>query len=170
MSIDNCPYDFDRLANERMALRFGELKSAMVRPLNAAGLVGYKSATKEELQFLDKPADFAGCYVFLNIDIPVYVGISRTVVRRLAQHLNHVSHHSASLVYRMASRVYDHELKREQAMADDRFRDAFLSAQQQLQKMRVAFIEVPDDVELYLFELYAAMKLNTSQWNTFRTH
>jgi hypothetical protein len=64
MSIDSCPYDFDRLVNERMALRFGELKSAMVRPLNAAGLVGYKSATKEALQFLDKPADFPGCYVF----------------------------------------------------------------------------------------------------------
>jgi hypothetical protein len=55
-------------------------------------------------------------------------------------------------------------------MADDKFRETFLSARQQLQKMRVAFIEIPDDVELYMFELYAAMKLNTWEWNTFRTH
>jgi GIY-YIG catalytic domain len=170
MSIDNCPYDFDQLVNKRMALRFSELATAMRSPLSASGLVGPKSATKAALQFLNRQSDFPGCYVFLNADTPVYVGISRTVARRLTQHLNHVSHYSASLVYRMASRVYDHELKRDQAMADDKFRETFLSAQLQLQKMRVAFIEIPDDVELYMFELYAAMKLNTWEWNTFRTH
>ena len=27
-----------------------------------------------------------------------------------------------------------------------------------------------DDIELYLLEVYAAMELDTSKWNSFRTH
>jgi hypothetical protein len=114
--------------------------------------------------------DFPGCYVFIDGARAVYVGISRTVLKRLVQHLNFDSHYSASLIYRMATEDYPHEMKRDQAMKDDQFRNVFFSVQGRLRNMKVAFIEISDDLELYLFEVFASMKLNTETWNTFRTH
>jgi hypothetical protein len=34
----------------------------------------------------------------------------------------------------------------------------------------VAVIEIENPVELYLFEIYYAMELDTVKWNTIRTH
>ena len=34
----------------------------------------------------------------------------------------------------------------------------------------VAFVEIPNPLELYLFEAYCAIALDTSEWNTIRTH
>ena len=61
-------------------------------------------------------------------------------------------------------------MKRDQAMKDDQFRKTFLSVKARLHKMAVAFIDIENDLEQYLFEVYAAMKLDTGKWNTFRTH
>ena len=36
--------------------------------------------------------------------------------------------------------------------------------------MSVAFIEIENPLELYVFEAFAAMTLGTHEWNTFRTH
>jgi hypothetical protein len=36
--------------------------------------------------------------------------------------------------------------------------------------MTVAFVEIDDDLELYVLEVYAAMKMDTDTWNTLRTH
>lgn len=108
--------------------------------------------------------------MFIDGDKPVYVGISRSVIKRLVQHLNYDSHYSASLVYRMATEDYPHEMKRDQAMKDEQFRSVFLSAQERLRNMRIAFVDIDNDLELYIFEVYASMMLNTDTWNTFRTH
>jgi hypothetical protein len=70
----------------------------------------------------------------------------------------------------MATDDFPHEMKRDQAMKDDQFRQVFLSAQGRLRQTSVAFVEISNDLELYLFEVYAAMKLDTDTWNTFRTH
>lgn len=92
------------------------------------------------------------------------------MVKRLVQHLNSNSHYSASLVYRMATEEYPHEMKRDQAMRDEQFRAVFVAAQERLRALQFAFVEIQNDLELYLFEAYAAMKLDTDTWNTFRTH
>ncbi len=91
-------------------------------------------------------------------------------MKRLIQHLNYDSHYSASLVYRMATEDYPHEMKRDQAMKDEQFKNVFLSAQERLRQMKVAFVEINNDLELYLFEVFASMRLDTDTWNTFRTH
>ncbi len=31
-------------------------------------------------------------------------------------------------------------------------------------------VEIDNDFELFLFEVFASMRLNTDTWNTFRTH
>lgn len=170
MPIDNCPHTFDELARTVLPDYWQRLEVAIRSPMPASTFVGFKSATKEALSSVNKTTDFPGCYVFIDQGTPVYVGISRGVVKRLVQHLNFESHYTASLVYRMATDEFPHEMKRDQAMKDDQFRQVFLSAQGRLRETSVAFVEIGNDLELYLFEVYAAMRLDTDTWNTFRTH
>lgn len=55
-------------------------------------------------------------------------------------------------------------------MSKPEFRTVFDRVRTDLRKMSVAFIEIENPVELYLFEAYAALSLHTWEWNTFRTH
>jgi hypothetical protein len=55
-------------------------------------------------------------------------------------------------------------------MQDPAFREAFTEAQTLLRECSVAFIEIPNPLELYLFEAYCATALDTCEWNTFRTY
>ena len=170
MPIDNCAHTFEELAVSVLPNHYKLLEDAIRFPTAANTFVGFKSVTKEILSRLNRSTDFPGCYVFIDGKKPIYVGISRSIIKRLVQHLNFDSHNSASLVYRMASEDYSHEMKRDQAMKDEQFKTLFFSAQERLRQMKVAFVEINNDLELYLFEVYVSMKLDTDTWNTFRTH
>jgi hypothetical protein len=60
--------------------------------------------------------------------------------------------------------------QRSQVMEDPQFKAEFENAQAYLRELDAAFIEITNPLELYTFEAYAAMELDTNQWNTFRTH
>lgn len=170
MPIDNCAHTFQELAATVLPSHLERLIAAIQTPIPASTFVGFKSASSEALSKVNRNTDFPGCYVFIDQERPIYVGISRGVIKRLVQHLNFESHYTASLVYRMATEDYPHEMKRDQAMKDDQFRSVFLSAQGRLRQTSIAFVEIGNDLELYLFEVMAAMHLDTDTWNTFRTH
>jgi hypothetical protein len=119
---------------------------------------------------LGRDRDFSGCYVLMRDRKPFYVGISRGVVGRLRQHGKGTTHFDASLAYRMACEKMPHELTRDEAMKDPDFRRAFDEAQTLIRHSSVAFVEISNPLELYLFEAYCAIELDTSEWNTFRTH
>ena len=53
-------------------------------------------------------------------------------------------------------------------MNDPAFRNAFLEAKELLNGCGVAVISIENPIELYLFEAYYAMELDTAEWNTFR--
>jgi len=125
---------------------------------------------KSILSELRQSNDFSGCYVLLQEGKPVYVGISRTVVQRLRQHVTGKTHFDASLAYRMATNKTGHKMKRSDAMQHPSFRLAFDEARALLRDCSVAFIGIDNPLELYLFEAYCAMELDTCEWNTFRTH
>ncbi len=55
-------------------------------------------------------------------------------------------------------------------MANKDFQVGFAEAQQYIRELNVAFIEISNPLELYLFEAFSAMELDTSEWNTFKTH
>ena len=168
MPVDNCPHTFEELAQSVLPAHLKRLQAAT--PLLASELVGFRSASKAALARLSRPADFPGCYVFLEEGRPFYVGISRTVVKRLIQHLNFESHFTASLVFRMARQSVSRRMRRNEAMRDAEFLQAFRHAQGRLQKMSVQFVEIENDLVLYMFEVFAAMKLGTDGSNSFRTH
>ena len=113
--------------------------------------------------------DPPGAYVFLFRGKPIYVGISRGVLKRIRDHVRGKTHETASLAFQIARSRTDMGGQRNTLMADSTFHDAFEKAKEYLRGLRVAFIKIDNDLELYLFEAYAAMKLDTG-WNSFRTH
>ena len=115
-------------------------------------------------------SDFSGCYVLIDSRTPIYVGISRTVIARLRQHVFGKTQSDASLAYRMAVKQYPHRVTRSQAMQDTAFKSAFDIAQNYLRSLKCATIAIDNPLELYLFEAFCAMELDTSVWNTFMTH
>jgi hypothetical protein len=70
----------------------------------------------------------------------------------------------------MATDKTGHKMTRAEAMQDPAFHMAFEEARRLLADCTVAFIVIENPLELYLFEAYCAMELDTSEWNTFRTH
>jgi hypothetical protein len=170
LSIDDCATNFLDLATTVLPEYMRDIRVAMSNGHPLAGFcspgVGVKSIVKK----LGKLDDFSGCYVLLQDGGPFYVGISRRVVARLRQHGTGTSHFNATLAYRMARDKVPHKMTQSAAMKDPSFRRAFDEAKELLMGCGVAFIEIQNPVELYLFEAYCAMELDTCKWNTFRTH
>jgi hypothetical protein len=147
-----------------------QLRNAMEEPRGLAEFCSAGVGIKTMLKRLGRDRDFSGCYVLMRDRQPFYVGISRGVVGRLRQHGKGTTHLDASLAYRMACGKAPHELTRDEAMKDPSFRRAFDEAQALLRDSSVAFVEIENSLELYFFEAYCAMALDTWEWNTFRTH
>jgi predicted GIY-YIG superfamily endonuclease len=168
--IDGCDWTFDELAavvlpETHDAPESGHGGTRRLQEFCMRG-IGIKTI----LQRLGRSCDFSGCYVLMDKTKPIYVGISRGVIARLRQHVNGRTHFDASLAYLMACKDVPHTLERGEAMNNDRFLDAFHKAQQLHRESSVAFIEISNALELYLFEAYCAMVLDTSEWNSFQTH
>jgi hypothetical protein len=170
MSIDACKYTFPELAANVLPAYMEKMRTALRNPMQSSSFCTAGMGTKGVLSKLGRKEDFSGCYVLLREDKPFYVGISRTVVQRLRQHLTGTTHFDATLAYRMATSKTGHEMKRAEAMMDQNFRRAFEEARGLLRTCSVAFVEINNPLELHLFETYCAMELDTCSWNTFKTH
>jgi len=170
MPVDNCPHSFVALAGTILPAYMAQLRIAMKTPHKAAEFAQLGVGPVAIAKTVGRPADFSGCYVMLEDSKPVYVGISRSVLSRLRQHVTGKSHFDASLVYAVAQRTLPTKGHRSKVMEHPSFQAAFSEAQKYLRGLDVAFIEIQNSLELYLFEAYAAMELDTSNWNTFRTH
>jgi hypothetical protein len=170
MQIDGCPHTFHDLARTVLPAYLQRLQMALRAPHSAALFAQPKRGPIAIAKTLNLPADFSGCYVLIEVATPIYVGISRGVLARLRQHFVGGTHFDASLAYMMAQRHLPTEGTRSHVMEQPAFKQAFAAAQARLQSLAVAFIEIRNPLELYLFEAYAAMELKTCEWNTFRTH
>ncbi|RXG30670.1 hypothetical protein [Leeuwenhoekiella marinoflava] len=111
--------------------------------------------------------EFKGLYVFgeeMDCKVrPVYVGISRTVYRRLRQHGFGKLHNESTLAYLMAKNENE-DLTRASSS------NSILEPKREiLRNFKVALYPVLNDYELYFYEVALAGILKT-KWNTFRTH
>jgi len=70
----------------------------------------------------------------------------------------------------MASHRFGINLSRDNKMNDEEFLRHFRVSQAHIQKSSFGFVPITNDLEMYLFEAYCAMELDTHQWNSFRTH
>jgi hypothetical protein len=170
MAIDDCKYSFAQLASENFPRYMNKLRQNIKQstPMAQFAVKGARVATL--LKQLNVKAEFSGCYVLLDTGIPVYVGISRTVLRRLRQHVLGTSHFDATFAYKMAFDRRPHQTTRNAAMADEEFSSTFRQARDDIRGMDVAFIKIKNSLELHVFEPYCAMALDTEKWNTFATH
>jgi predicted GIY-YIG superfamily endonuclease len=122
----------------------------------------------EELGFSPNESnEFKGLYIFGEEQngkvIPVYVGISRTVFRRLRQHTFGKNHNQCSLAY-LKTKHQKAEITRKTVTNED-----MLPAKKIIQNYKVDLIEVQNDYDLYFLELVLAGKFKT-KWNSFKTH
>ncbi len=172
MRVHNCPYSYEQLTYKALRPHYDRLTRAIVDPKKASLFVGHWTAGKRLLKDLKlgRKTDFAGCYVFLRGGKARYVGISQHVIKRICEHLNGKTHNTATLAFAMATKATKYKGNRDEAMGFPGFEPMFRKKQVGLSRGRVAFIPVRNPLELYLFEAYAAIKLGTGRWNTFRTH
>lgn len=117
-----------------------------------------------------------GVYIFYENGRPVYVGRSRRMRARLHEHGRPSSdRYSATFALLLAQeeaqkRGMDCKLMRKaQLVQDERFRPLFLAAKERVARMTVRVVEIEDPVEQTLFEVYAALALETP-YNVFETH
>ena len=170
MAIDECKYTFDELAGTKFPKYMANLQLNIKQPLPMSqfAVKGVGAATL--LRRFNFGAEFSGCYVLIDAGVPVYVGISRTVFHRIRQHVLGTSHFDATFAYRIAFDQQPHKTTRSEAMADEDFFATFVQARDYIRGMDVAFIKIKNALELYVFEAFCAMELDTKKWNTFATH
>lgn len=118
---------------------------------------------------IKKDNEVKGLYVFGELYetgnvIPVYVGISRTIFRRLYQHTWGTKHNEASFAYLKAKSRLEHSTKRETLALSE-----IQSEQEKIKNYRLIVIPELNDYDLYFMEVYIAGKLKT-KWNSFKTH
>ncbi len=151
---ENCPRLSDLYIKEEGKNRF--------RQVGLFKGLGYEANNKNE---------FKGLYVFAEeIDgriTPVYVGISRTVFRRLKQHGWGKHHNECTLAYKLAKRKFHKEnpkVKRKEVIEDE-----LKFGREAVQNLKVALIPVQEDYDLYILEVLLAGYWKT-KWNSFRTY
>jgi len=142
MPIDACTSTFTEMAGTILPGDMARLRAALAAPVPMSSFCKQGFGVKSILSGLRLSSDFSGCYVLLREEKPFYVGISRTVVQRLRQHVTGNTHFDASLAYQMATDKTRHKMKRSDAMQDPAFRAAFDEAKALLRGCSVAFIDI----------------------------
>src|SRR5687767_9963252 len=102
MHVDECPHSFAHLAAEVLPAYMKELRLALLKPLPAKLFIAPGRGPVAIAQSIGRDRDFSGCYVLVENNKPIYVGISRSVLARLRQHFTGKTHFDASLVYAIA--------------------------------------------------------------------
>jgi len=117
-----------------------------------------------------------GVYIFFEGNKPVYVGRSNRLKKRLKEHSQRSSdHYSATLAFRIAKkntstlRIKDRKQTNEQLMKNGDFVKEFKAAKERISRAKIRFIEIEDQIEQAMFEIYASLELGT-ELNVFSTH
>lgn len=172
--MDDCGHTFDVLVAAVLPGYLEALRASMKKPASMSefDVLGNGPVTLAKGHGFAK--DIPGAYVLLEDGRPIYVGISRHVFERLREHVRPGDHLTATLAYRIACQKHPHHTTAAEAMKNPDFRAAFLEAQQYLQGLDAAFVEIQNALERYVFEAYCALEFRTGLddggWNTFETH
>ena len=126
---------------------------------------------------LPKNVPLRGIYLFSENSKHLYVGRSNNIRSRIQNHCRlSASHHQATFAFRIArgetnfkKATYKTKGSRKDIEEDPIFKPAFSSAKESLRNMELRFIGVDDPILQALFEIYAAVTLNTP-FNDFENH
>jgi hypothetical protein len=115
-----------------------------------------------------------GLYLLSEADKDLYVGRSSSGLKKRLRGHTAGTHFSSSFAFLLArdetnmKPTYKKEGSRPELMLHPVFRPAFDRAVERIRNMEVRFIELEDDHQQYLLELYTALQLKTPH-NHFRT-
>ncbi|HEY5053455.1 MAG TPA: GIY-YIG nuclease family protein [Solirubrobacterales bacterium] len=115
-------------------------------------------------------------YLFSELDHAIYVGQTRVLRERLDNHTNPLGkNNKASFAFNVAKEEaaragVDTARFRAQLEADQEFASHFQTAKLRVSEMDVRYIELADPIERSVFEIYAALALDTLVFNSFETH
>lgn len=112
-----------------------------------------------------------GLYIFFDDDKPIYIGISRNIIRRLKQHFYGKLHNHCTVAYQIAREEHKSNVSKEILKS---FYDKENSPREEIQsRMRenwkIAIIPEINDYRLALKEICYAIKYKT-KYNSFKTH
>ena len=115
--------------------------------------------------------DFKGLYVFLYGKKPFYVGISKGVIARVIQHIKGYSHNVSSLAFKIGLKKYEllNQQKYEGSRNEIDFKKEIEPIKEFLSRQKIAWLNIENNEELFLFEVFCSMKLRT-MLNEFETH
>ncbi len=114
---------------------------------------------------------FKGLYIFINDNSPFYVAISKGVIGRLFQHTKGHNLNNSTLTYNIG--LIRHEFLTGQKHTGDRkelnFKTEVEPVKEFLLLQKIASLPIDNHEELYLFEIFYSLKLQTFL-NKFETH
>jgi len=152
--------------------RFKKLTDRM--PLRLQSLLEQPPIAIDDIGITQVPQK--GVYVFFEDNRPIYVGRSDRLKKRLKEHSQRSSvHNSATLAFKIAkqntSTLHKKEKKQtnEQLMKNRDFVEEFEAAKDRIARAEIRFIEIEDQIEQAIFEIYASLALDT-ELNDFGTH
>lgn len=119
-----------------------------------------------------------GLYAFYENGQPIYVGISgkkRMRKRVLGHGRKSGGHNSATFAFNIAKKDAEKKginIKEKRYILEKKpeFADIYSLAKERVSKMKVKGVEINDPNYRALFEIYAALALNTMEYNSFETH
>jgi len=119
-----------------------------------------------------------GLYAFYNGNTPIYVGISgkNRMKTRIMEHGRQSSDNStAPFAYNIAKQEAMRKNinisgNRKIVEKNPEFAELFSKAKHRVSQMKVRVVEINDPNIRALFEIYAAMVLDTIEFNSFETH
>ena len=121
-----------------------------------------------------------GIYVFYEHGEPMYVGrvgkqSQQTIRTRIRQHtIPSASHNQATFAFRLLlealGQPMGHEARLTRPELAERYADGFREQKQRVRNMEVRAVAVTDPVVQTVFEVYAALTLDTTEYNRFETH
>lgn len=149
--------------------KFKEMVDKM--SLRLKQLSGKTPISIDKIGLTDVPKQ--GVYVFYEKTTPIYVGRSNRMKERLKEHSQSGSDRwSATLALRIAKKdmqTQQKKLTNDRLMEDSDFFKKFNEAKKRIANTEIRFIEIKDQAEQSVFEIYAAFVLKT-ELNDFGTH
>lgn len=117
-----------------------------------------------------------GVYIFFENDVPVYVGKTDNLARRLSEHARTGSkNNDANFAFKIAKLEWLEQNKLEAKITRKfleelpEFGDTFKKAKSRVYSMKMKYVHIDDPYEQYLFEFYASLFFKT-KYNDFRNH
>jgi hypothetical protein len=120
----------------------------------------------------NKENEISGLYVFIKDSKPIYIGISKTIIRRIRQHMYGENHNESTLAFLIALKQYEEKEGREydgerSDFPYNQYRPRIQDDMRDNWKIKIIKEKCP--YTMHFLEVHFSIKLQT-YWNSFETH